>query len=216
MIARRALLVTPFALSARAARAGVGEPPDGRLSFSVLRKGSPIGTHTITFRRSGNVLEVRVDVQMAVGIGPITLFRYRHNGVEVWRDDRFAEIQTATDNDGEQVHFTARPGPGGVVAESNVLGRAILPAEALPLTHWNIRTMSTPVFSPQDGKAMQFTVKPLGATRVVLASGANVPATRFSLTGEGTLDEWYDDQNVWAGLRLVAKDGSVIEYRRMA
>ncbi len=214
MIARRMVLAAPLALAAGAARGGAGEPANERLSFSVLRKGSEIGTHTLEFRRAGNAMEAHIDVSMSVGIGPITLFRYRHAGVEVWRDDRFAEIETTTDNDGEKLHVTARRGPAGVVVDSNKLGRATLPADALPLTHWSIRCMSAPLFNPQDGKPMRLTVKPLGAARVALANGTDVDATHFSLTGESTLDDWYNTRSVWTALRAVAPDGSVIEYRR--
>ena len=216
MIGRRAVLGTSFALAAGAARAGTGEPANERVNFSVLRKGSAIGTHAIAFQRAGNVLEAHIDVSMSVGIGPITLFRYRMTGVETWREDRFAEIETTTDNDGEKLHIAARRGAAGVVVDSSKLGRATLPADALPLTHWSIRCMSAPLFNPQDGKPMQLTVKPLGAARVALVSGADVNATRYSLTGESTLDDWYDANNVWTALRAVATDGSIIEYRRTA
>lgn len=216
MIGRRAVLGTPFALATGAARAGTSEPANDRLAFSVLRKGSAIGTHGITFKRAGNVLEAHIDVSMSVGIGPITLFRYRMTGVETWREDRFAEIETTTDNDGEKLHVTARRGPAGIVVDSSKLGRATLAADTLPLTHWSIQCMSVPLFNPQDGKPMQLTVKPLGAARVALASGADVDATRFSLTGESTLDDWYNANSVWTALRAVATDGSIIEYRRTA
>jgi hypothetical protein len=216
MIVRRAVLAAPLALIASVSRAATGEPMNDRLSFSVLRKGSAIGTHAITFKRAGNVLEAHIDVSMSVGIGPITLFRYRMTGVETWREDRLAEIETTTDNDGEKLRVVARRGAAGVVVDSATLGRATLPAEALPLTHWNIRCMSASLFNPQDGKPMQLAVRPLGATRVALAGGALVDATRFSLTGESTLDDWYDTNSVWTALRAVATDGSIIEYRRTA
>jgi hypothetical protein len=216
MIARRALLAAPLALAAARARAGTGEPVSGRLGFSVVRKGSEIGTHALTFRRAGAVLEVQIDVRMAIGIGPITLFRYRHTGVETYREDRFAELATTTDNDGEALHVTARREAAGVVVDSSKLGRQTLPAAALPLTHWNIANMAAPLFNPQDGKPMDLTVAPRGTTRVALASGAEVSASEFALTGEATLEDWYDTSDVWTALRATLKDGSVLEYRRIA
>lgn len=217
---RRALLAAlafpGLAPALARAAAAEGVPADGRLRFSVLRKGREIGTHALQFSGTPDALEVRIDVSMAIGIGPITLFRYRMTGVETWREDRFAEIETTTDNDGEKLHIAARRGAAGVVVDSSKLGRATLPADALPLTHWSIRCMSAPLFNPQDGKPMQLTVKPLGAARVALVSGADVNATRYSLTGESTLDDWYDANNVWTALRAVATDGSIIEYRRTA
>jgi len=218
MIGRRTLLAAPLAvavgLRARTARAA-GEPASGRLGFRVFRKGSEIGTHTLQFHRTGNVLTVNIDVQIAVGFGPITLFRYRLTGVEVWREDRFAEIETATDDDGKMLHVSARRDGNRIVVDANPLGRQNFPAEALPLTHWNIGCMTAPLFNPQDGKAMQVTVTPRGSTSVALANGASVPARQFAMTGQTTLDDYYDADAVWTALHAVATDGSMLDYKRI-
>jgi hypothetical protein len=216
MMTRRTFMIAPAAVGVSGGGPGAGVPASGRIAFRVMRKGSQIGTHSIEFRRAGDVLDATIDIRLAVTFGPFTLFRYRMMGVETWRDDRFAELTTTTDNDGEALRVTAKRGPGGIVVESNKYGRQTLSADALPLNHWNIANMTAPLFNPQSGRLMQLTGKALGTTRVALASGAEVPATHFSLTGEATLDDWYDANNVWTALRSVAKDGSIIDYQRLS
>jgi len=215
MIGRRALLAAPFALAVAPTLAGQGVPASGRLGFSIVRKGSEIGTHLLEFRDTAGVLTVRMDVRVAVGFGQITLYRYHHSGVETWRDGAFAEIDTATDDDGEILHVTARREATAVVVASAKSGRVVLPAGALPLTHWNIASMAAPLFNAQDGKPMNLAVAPRGAAQVKLADGRGIAATGFSLTGEATMEDWYDTQNVWAALRATARDGSMLEYRRI-
>jgi hypothetical protein len=211
MMFRRTLVAAPLMLAAQTFAA---EPPGGRLAFTIVRKGSDIGSHTLRFRRAGNVLTVNIDVKIAVSFGPITLYRYSTSGVETWRDDKFLALETTSDNDGTPLHMTATATSAGVEIDSKTEGKRIFPAGTLPLTHWNIATMTAPLFNPQDGKPMKLTVKPLGADSVALANGSKVPATHFSLTGEATLDDWYDSSGVWTALRALGTDGSTIDYRR--
>jgi hypothetical protein len=76
--------------------------------------------------------------------------------------------------------------------------------------------MAAPLFNPQDGKPMPLTVTPRGQDMVPLANGSLVRATHYALTGEATLDDWYsDDADIWTALRAIAKDGSIIDYRRV-
>jgi hypothetical protein len=153
---------------------------------------------------------------MAVKFGPVTLFRYRHTGTEVNQAGQFVSLDTQTDNDGETLRVTARRDGARVVVQSSKLGRKLFPVEARPLTHWNRACMSAPLFNPQDGKPLDLKVTSRGLEQVALDGGATVRATRYAMTGEDTCDDWYDEDDVWAALRAVAKDGSIITYRRMA
>ena len=212
---RRALLATPF-LAMAAAGGAPGVPAGGRLSFSVIRKGTVIGTHTLTFSGTAEALDIRIAVNLAIGFGPITLYRYRHSGVERYRGGRFSALETATDNDGEALHALARRDGERIVVETAKLGQKIYPATVLPLTHWNRACMTAPqLFNPQDGMPMAFRVAPPVAAHVALSDGREVPATHYALTGEATLDDWYDGSDVWTALRAVLADGSVLDYRRV-
>ena len=48
-----------------------------------------------------------------------------------------------------------------------------------------------------------------------LASGAEMPAKRYVLTGDLDVELWYDVSDTWAGMRFSVDDGSVISYERM-
>jgi len=215
-MARRTLLAAGMALTAGAATAADdGVPAGGRLAFRVLRKGGEIGSHVLDFTRTDDMVEVRFDVRMAVKFGPITLFRYRHTGIERSQAGRFLSLETQTDNDGEALRVSARREAAGVVVEATNLASRKLPEDARPLTHWNRACMSAPLFNPQDGKVMKLAAAPRGEEAVALANGSTVTATHYTLTGEATLDEWYDAASIWAALRATAADGSIIDYRRL-
>ncbi len=212
---RRAFLMTGLALlAAGPAAASPLAPAGGRLAFHVYRKGRKIGEHALDFSTSGNALTMRARVQMAVGVGPVTLFRYRHQQTEHWVGGRFDSLQTETTQNGARFKIDARRTDGGIRLEGAKDGSRTLGAAALPLTHWNRASLGGPLFNPQDGKMMRLSVARQGPAPFVLADGTPITATRVALAGETSIEDFYDAAGAWTGLRAKAQDGSIIEYRR--
>ena len=69
--------------------------------FEVRRGDKPIGTHSIRFRQNGSETQVDIDINLRVGFGPITMFRYEHSNREIWRDGKLISLDTATNDNGE-------------------------------------------------------------------------------------------------------------------
>lgn len=82
------------------------------LRFRVLRHGSPVGEHRVTFRPDGDRLTVETRVEIAVKVLFITAFRFRHESEEVWQADRLVAVKSTTDNNG-----TLREVSGHAVAD---------------------------------------------------------------------------------------------------
>lgn len=210
MIARRAAL--GLLLGAGVARAQT-IPEGGRLAFRVLRNGSPIGTHTLSFARDGRRLEVRVNVALAVGFGPITFYRYRHEAVETWQDDVVVSCQAETDDDGAVSRVTIRRAGTAMAVEGGKAGRYTAPSEASPATHWNRRMLDGPFINTQTGELMRPKVESRG--REPLPWTPARLAERMVLSGDVDLETWYDGP-AWMGLRFKGKDGSALHYERTA
>ena len=187
-----------------------------RLSFQVIRNGSAIGTHTVRFERQGRVLLAHIDCRLRVGLGPITLFRYHHQGVERWQDGAFASLETQTDDDGEALTVSARRVASGIEIRTRDGGLHVVSAAALPLTHWNRACMSAGLFNPQDGKMLPESASLKGTDTVKLADGSQVRATHYAMTGKAPIDDWYDMQGTWTALKAQVKDGSTLQYVRTA
>lgn len=189
-------------------------PPGGRLAFAVMRKGQKIGQHLLTFEESGDGLTARAEVEMAVNLGPVAIFRYRHSQVERWDDGDFASLETRTIQNGRHSQVSAKRTDKGVEV-IGPRGSAVLPAAARPLTHWNRQALGGPLFHPQKGRLMRLSIARQEAAPAVLADGRDTPATRVTLAGEASIDNWYDRSGSWAALRAKADDGSIVEYRRL-
>jgi hypothetical protein len=213
MMGRRAMLLSAAAVSvAHAAPAQPGIPEDNRIAFLVVREGSAIGSHVLTFARSGNALDIQIEVTLAVGFGPLTFFRYTMRGREQWRDGAVYHVEATTDDDGTPQHMRADRDARGLWVEGSQTTPYLAPENALPASHWNMAELQTPWINPQGGQLLHPIVRCVGTQPVALANGRSESATGYSLSGDANLDLWYDAARQWSALRFVAKDGSLIRY----
>jgi hypothetical protein len=190
-------------------------PPERRLAFRIIRKGSVIGSHVIDFGRDDDRLTVSIAVDIAVGIGPLVLFRYAHEATEQWRGNQLVFMQTQTKDDGTRDRLTVRRDGLGLAVESSQYPPYIAPADAYPGSHWNQQMLQRPVINTQNGRLLRPQVIPLNREKVALASGATVEARHFSVRGDANLDTWYDASPSWVALRFIAHEGSEIRYERV-
>jgi Family of unknown function (DUF6134) len=205
---RRAVLAAA-GLLASAARAN--PPPNGRLLFAVFRNGAHVGEHNVAFSRADGGLKATSAVAMTLRLGPVPIYRYEHHAVEQWRDERFERLETTTLSNGKAERVTATHGDQGLRIET-AAGVIQAPDAAVPLTHWNAEAMRPPLFNPQTGKMLRVScVHHSGDRLPAPLSGA---ATRLTVTGDAQIEDWYDDDGVWAALRGRLPDHSILEYRR--
>jgi hypothetical protein len=191
-------------------------PPLKPLSFRVLRKGSEIGTHAITFSGTPQTnFTATVDVQLRVRIAFIPVFHYTHHTVERWENGRFVSLESKTDYDGEPAFATAKTENGQLIVEGSKAPRYTAPPGALPATHWNSAELKSAMINPENGLLLTPKITDMGSDPALLASGSKIPATRFAWRGKDVLDLWYQPDGVWAALSAVAKDGSTLMYERI-
>lgn len=219
MIDRRQALLGGLALTAASGLApgaalALPIPPGNRLSFDILRKGSKLGTHVISFAPSGDRLTVRVDVRLAYKLLGVTLYQYTHNCTEVWEGGQVVSVESRTNDNGKPHHVSASRIPAGLAVQGSGVPRYIAPADALPATHWNPRQLEGPWINTQDGKLTRLRTTPRGTETIALSGGRTTSARCYDVSGEVTLSTWYDRIG-WAGLAFTMK-GSPIRYVRNA
>ncbi len=196
---------------AAALPAGAAVPDDRKLVFKVFRNGSAIGTHAVTFLPSGADLSVEIAVDLAVGFGPLTLYRYTLRGQETWRRGVLMEASAQGVDGGDKVWMRAARQNGALMVEGSKAKRYAAPESSIVASHWNRAEMAAPMVNLQNGELMDFSVQPKGSD-TVQARGRAVPAAQFALTGPATLNLWYDQADVWTALRAIGEDGSTITY----
>lgn len=209
MTGRRILLAGLTALP-NAHAAALPVPATRRLAFRVMRNGGSIGQHVVTFGGEESRLTVQVAVDLAVGLGPITFYRYRHRATERWEDGRVVAFQAETNDDGTVSTIAMRPDGDALAVESSQAGRYRAPRGALPATHWNRRMLDGPFINTQTGAVMRPAVRRAGPEP--LPWQPQRQGERSVLSGDVDLETWYDATPVWLGLRFRGTDGSSIHY----
>ena len=178
-----------------AGHAAADAPED--ILFDVYRNGSPFGEHTVRFRETDEgALQVDVDVSLRAGLGPITLFRYRHDSREGWEDGELVGLTAETYNDGNEMDVSLQ-------------GEAIPPLTLS--SHWRgYQAGAEQVLNTETGEAMDVVIEDLGR-EVFQTPGGPVEANRIRITGTLTADLWYDDSGRWIGCAFQAR-GQDIRY----
>lgn len=202
-LARRALLGSALAVT------GSLLLPTGTLAgtstvdrtFRVLRKGEDIGRHHVTFAREGDGLQVDVEVELAVKIAFITVYRFRQSGRDFWRDGLLVEAHTVTDDDGKQSELVARVAKGGLEVEGASGSRVVPLGSMTDLCFWNDDILRAPqVVDTQTGEATRLRTQRIG-TAPRLVAGREIVATRYRVdAGDGRAGTvWYDETEAWVG-----------------
>jgi hypothetical protein len=215
MIERREVLLGGAMLASMPAMLRATLPvPGDRLGFDIVRKGAKLGTHQLSFTRSGDALTVQIVVDLVVKIGFITVYRYSHHATERWDGDQLVALQTTTVANGTSSEVSGRRDASGLAIEGTKAPRYVAPANALLATHWNRRELDGPLINAQDGRLMRPKIVPVGSDMIPTASGAQIRASQYSMGGDVPLDIWYDSRPSWAGLSFKVMDGSTIRYER--
>jgi hypothetical protein len=223
MMGRRGVLKTTAKLSAAGVTAaaahrsfaGLPVPSGSGLAFRLVRRGSEIGRHTVTFDQRDDALTVRVSVDALVTLVSIPIVRYTHRVTEIWKDGNLETLTGETDKNGQREWVKARRGPEGLVVTGSKTKQYVAPEHTGATSYWNKQTLDLPMISLEDGVLLRPKVTPLPVETVPLASGTAIPADHYNLSGAFNIDLWYDRSNTWASMAFSVADGSTVRYERL-
>jgi uncharacterized protein DUF6134 len=215
VINRRGLLLAGTCAAVRPAFADLPIPPGNLIAFRLMRRGSEIGRHTVTFERDGGSLAVRVAVDALVTLISVPIVRYTHRVVETWKDEILIGLSGETDKNGQHEWVNAKRGSEGLVVTGSKTQRYIAPEPARATTYWNKHMLDGPMISLEDGVLLRPKVSLSAAEAIPLASGDTVVADHYNLSGAFNIDLWYDRSGGWASMAFNVADGSTVRYERL-
>lgn len=215
-ITRRAALAAGAAAVLAPSAGAVAGSRD--LGFAVYRKGGKIGEHAFRFApHATGASRVTSELDLAVKLAFVTVYRYRQVGEEEWDGDLLLRTRIETDDDGEATRVTARA-DGGRLRVAGPVGDYALPMGAMTdLGFWHQRvTRQAVLIDSQNGELVPVAITP-GPLEPVEAGGATIDARRFALVASrgraGTV--WFDADGLLARA-LIDTRGERLEYRRRA
>lgn len=195
MIARRSL---PLLLATPAlAQSG------GDYRWRVMRSGTEIGTHNITFTESGGARSASSEMLVVPRVFGIVVYRYEHRLTEVTRGGRFVSVRSRLNRNGRITEVEAEATPQGVALRGPE-GALQLPPHAAPLSWWEPQRFggAMPLFGTTTGKPLD-----LRWTREALPGG-----TRWRTAGEIEAVLEFDAAGRWVAYRVKGDDGTDVTY----
>jgi len=212
---RLACLGLALLLSAPGANAAAGGPAQiarSHLEFVVVRNDEAVGSHVIDFSRDGDTTNVKISTNVVVTMAFIPVYRFEHAGIETWRGNQLVALRSRTNDDGTP-HQLAVAAEGDHLRVAGDGSQATAAAAILPASLWNpgIVYQST-LLNTLDGTQMPIAVVDRGE-EIVQASGAEVRAHHFTISGGINRDVWFDRANTLVRVAFAAKDGSSIVYQ---
>jgi len=209
------LIVPLFGMFATGAEASVSSVPvDGRLLFTVVRDGEPIGTHHFLFARNADRTTVLVRTDIDYRFLFLPLYRFRHSSKEVWSGGKLTELSSLTDDNGESIRIEARAN-GKELLVKGLEGEYRAGPGVVPSSLWNANVVrAKELLSTIRGKLLRTSAEFLGEEELML-NGRKVATDRYRITGQFERNVWYDrDSKVLVRVRFKASDGSWVEYVR--
>ncbi len=176
--------------------------------FAVMRSGNRIGEGRVVYQREGTGLRVRLAMEAKVKFGFITVFRYRHESEELWRDGRLVALDGRTDDDGKEYQMTARAGAEGIAVEGT-RGSFIAPADVLPLSYWHPDTVKQSLLLDASKGRLLAVDFVAGARETIDTDRRDVLARRYDASGDLKFSLWYDTLGAWVRTRLKKKGADI-------
>ncbi len=218
MIGRRAVLLAGVghvsALSAASAASALSVPAAGALGFRLIRHGSEIGQHRLSFEQRGEKLSVRIAVTATVSLLSVPIVRYSHLATENWQGGVLIGLTAETLKNGTREWAQAQRGREGLEVSGSKTRPYVAPTTAIATSYWNRRMLDGPMISLEDGVLLRPRITAHAVAPVRAASGS-IPAQRFALRGDFDVDVWYDLEDGWAALDFTVADGSDVHYERL-
>lgn len=199
--------LAPLALAALLPAAAARAAPPAPLRFRIIREGSAIGTHRVSFaERGGGEIAALTEVDIAVKLAGFTVFRFTHRFEEIWAGPRLQRVASRLDRNGTVTEMQARA-EGEALLVRGPEGPARLPAQAAPLSWWDVARIEAerPLFDNSSGKPLRLTW-----TRTPLPQGGR----RWRCTGDRESEGVWGADGTWMGWTTKGDDGSVVVYER--
>ena len=174
------------------------------IKFDIYRNNKHIGTHIFSFKKSGDEITVKSEINFKIKKLGIVLYRYHVEGVEIYKGGKLIKFNSNTDQNGKKKYVNmAFKNNEYIIDGSSFKGKA--PTEYLIGTWWNHEIVKAEAqISAVSGRIIKQKVKFLDKETIKFGEKSyntlhfNFSSTDKKLSKNKRLntDVWYDEKNL--------------------
>jgi hypothetical protein len=180
--------------------------------FRVFLDDREIGTHKVSVVPYQDLKQVTVDADFKVKFLFITAFSYQHHTEEVWQGSCLRDIQSSTNNNGEDLFIRKLPNGESFNIETHN-GEQKLQGCIRSFAYWNLDLLkANKLLNTQTGDYESVEIEDLGNNPLEI-NGQTVDALHYRLIVEDkVVDLWYTPDMNWLALKSTTDGGYNISY----
>ena len=120
--------------------------------FEIFRNNKKIGFHKLYFQNIEDKIVVNTQIEMIIKLGIMPIFKYFHEGKEVWINNQFVEAKTSTKKNRREFKFTAKR-KGSKIEIKSRSKVFLVDGNSLITSYWHQNWLKKKVlFDSQHGK----------------------------------------------------------------
>lgn len=180
-----------------------------RAAFDVYLGDDRVGEHVFEIESDDEGVRVTSRAQFDVKFLGLTLYRFRHQAREVWRDGCITELEAETIDNGDRIRVRAERRSGDLVVRTDD-GERRIDRCVHTFAYWDPMRLREPrLLNPQTGEYVDVAVDPAPD-----ASLGEVERRLRLKTPSQNIVVAYGDDARWLGLESELKNGRTLRYRR--
>ncbi|MBA2486418.1 MAG: hypothetical protein H0V35_10040 [Nitrospira sp.] len=180
--------------------------------FKVLLDGDEIGRQRFDVSSDGPRTQVRVEAGFTVKFLLITVYTYRHSNVESWEGSCLREI-TAETNDNGELFFVKSTSHDAALQWQTQAGRRSAEGCVKTFAYWNPAWLTGDrLLNSQTGELDAAEILTVGGETISVRGAPTRTTHRRIVTGQFTIDLWYDLNGEWVALQSTTQKGHTLFY----
>ncbi|WP_027135064.1 DUF6134 family protein [Geminicoccus roseus] len=183
MLQRRTFILAA-AGSLIALRSGLASEVFEDITFKVVRKGTDVGRHAISFKPDGDRVTVTNAIDIRVKLAFITVGSFKQDAVDVWQGDNLIRCKSRIVDSGDISDVTMEA-DGDQLVVQGPKGRVRVPLGTMTdISFWNQNIVHQSILLDTQTTDLIDTTTTGGVEEMVdLGDGREVPGIRYEMTG---------------------------------
>lgn len=182
-------------------------------NFEVFLNDDSIGYHNFHLNPQDDGYRLRTEAEFEVDFLFFTAYRYQHENVEVWEDGCLQQIESRTNDNGDEFRVVGN-------RESNEFDlTATGDSESLDsdcvhtFAYWNLDKLKAGrLLNAQTGEYVPVSVERVGRENIRI-KGQDIAADRYKVdAADMDLDVWYTPEGDWVKLTSNVRKGRQLRY----